>query len=226
MDNSPIQVLIADDHAMVRRGIIALLQQYDGITVVGDAADGFAAVELAKELRPDVMLVDLLMPKMDGIETIKRILAAIPEQRIIVLTAQAGDENLVKAIRAGAMGFLAKDTQPEELIHSIQEVYEGRPALDSKVVWKLLQAKPPEEQSNQTPQLSPRELEVLILLTKGKTDREIAEHFVLTEVTVRTHVSRILNKLNLNSRVEAALYSIRTGLVSMDEVFQLDMQEH
>lgn len=218
MENRPIQVLIVDDHTMVRQGMKALLKEYEDIDVIGEAPNGLKAVELADQLKPDVILIDLAMPVMDGIEAIKRIIAAHPDQRIVVLTSYSGDDKLIPAIKAGAMGYLVKDAQPEELINSIRNVYAGEPALNPKIAWKLLHGTyGPETAKRTAVDLSEREIEVLGLLTLGKTDQEIAKQLVLTDVTIRTHISRIITKLGLKNRVQAALYGIRSGIVSLED---------
>ncbi len=222
MGNQKIRVLIVDDHTMVRRGMKVLLDEYDDIQVVGEAANGLKAIEAVEEFKPDVVLIDLAMPVMDGIEAIKRILAIHPNERIIVLTSFSGDEKLFEAIRAGAMGYLVKDAQPDELVQSIRNVCSGEPTLNPAIAWRLLRGmtdvKTPKRP---TEELSEREIEVLRLLTKGQTDQQIAQHLVLTDVTIRTHISRILSKLGLKNRVQAALYGIRSGLVSLDETSNL-----
>jgi two-component system, NarL family, response regulator LiaR len=222
MNSQSIRVLIVDDQAMVRKAIIALLNEYADIDVVGEAGNGLKALELIGPLKPDVILVDLIMPVIDGIETIKRIIAVHPAARILVLTGYEEDDKLSPAIKAGAMGYLVKDVQPEELIQAIHNVNSGEPSLSPKITWKLLQRvngsglKSATTKQKQA-ELSERELEVLRMLSLGKTDQEIAEKLVLTEVTIRTHVSRILSKLGVKNRVEAALYAIRSGMVSIYE---------
>ncbi len=223
MGNHQIRVLLVDDHAMVRKGIKALLGEYPDIAVVGEAGNGAVAIELAQQLKPDVILMDLAMPVMDGIEATRKIMAAQPDQRIIVLTSYSGDDKLFPAIKAGALGYLVKDAQPEELVESIRNVYSGEPSLNPTVAWRMLRgmsgAEPAPKRSPQ--ELSEREIEVLRLLTQGKTDQEIAKELVLTEVTIRTHISRILSKLGLKNRVQAALYGIRSGMVSLEETNDL-----
>jgi NarL family two-component system response regulator LiaR len=227
MDNQSIQVLIVDDHAMVRKGLKALLNQYEGIRVVGEAANGLKAVELVERLKPDVVLLDLAMPVMDGIEAIKRIMVIRPNQCIIVLTSYPGDDKLFPAIKAGALGYLVKEAQPEELVQSIRNVCAGEPALSATIAWKLLQGMSGVETSKESAEeLSEREREVLRLLTLGKTDQEIADQLVLADVTIRTHISRILSKLGLKNRVQAALYGIRSGIVSLDETNHIDDDEN
>jgi NarL family two-component system response regulator LiaR len=223
MGNQPIQVLIVDDHIMVRKGIKALLTEYEDISVIGEAANGLKAIELVERLKPDVVLIDLAMPVMEGIEAIKRIIAIQPDQRIIVLTSYSGDDKLVPAIKAGAMGYLVKDAQPEELVQAIRDVSAGEPSLNTAIAWKFLRKMSGAEPTKRSAEeLSEREVEVLRLLTSGKTDKEIAEQLVLTEVTIRTHISRILTKLGLKNRVQAALYGIRTGLVSLDDTYDVE----
>lgn len=213
-----IQVLVVDDHAMVRKGIKALLEECADIRVIGEAKNGVKAIELVEKLRPDVTLMDLSMPGMDGIEAIQQIIAKNPAERIIVLTSYSGDDKLYPAIKAGAQGYLLKDAQPEELVQSIRNVYAGEPSLNPTITWRLLRGKSGAETTKRTEaELSEREVEVLRLLTKGKTDQEIAKQLVLTDVTIRTHISRILSKLGLQNRVQAALFGIRSGLVSLDE---------
>lgn len=223
MDIQPIQVLVVDDHAMVRKGMKALLNEYDDIRVIGEAANGLKAIEQVDQLKPDVVLMDLAMPVMDGIEAIKRIIAIQPDQRIIVLTSYPGDDKLFPAIKAGALGYLVKDAQPEELVQSIRNVYGGEPALNPTIAWKLLRGMSGVETTKRPAEgLSEREIDVLRLLTQGKTDQEIAKELVLTDVTIRTHISRILSKLGLKNRVQAALYGIRSGMVSLDETNIVD----
>ncbi len=223
MGNQPIQVLIVDDHAMVRKGMKALLEEYEDIRVVGEASNGAKGIELVDQLKPDVVLIDLAMPVMDGIEAIKRIMANHPEERIIVLTSYPGDDKFFPAIKAGALGYLLKDAQPEELVQSIRSVASGEPSLNPTIAWKLLRGMSGAKTNEKaTEELSEREIEVLRLLTKGKTDQEIAEELVLTDVTIRTHISRIIAKLGLKNRVQAALYGIKTGMVSLEETSDLN----
>ena len=220
-NSQTIRVMLVDDHAMIRAGIKILLEQFDGIEVVGEAADGFQAIELVKQLLPDVILMDLSMPGMDGIEAIGRILAFLPEQHIIVLTGFLDEERLIQAIRAGAQGCVDKTIPPEELAQSIRDVCAGKPSLNSSIAWHILREMTGNETRQQKNKLSEREIEVLRLMTKGKLDEEIARELVLTEVTVRTHISRILTKLGLENRVQAALYGLRSGLVSISDTSEV-----
>jgi len=212
-----IRILIVDDHAMVRSGLKILLEQFDGISVVGEAGNGFQAIELAKQLQPDVILMDLSMPGMDGIEAIQQILAILPGQHILVLAGFLDEERLIQAVRAGAQGCADKTIPPEDLVKAIRDVCSGKPSLNSGLAWHILRGMTGNEVRQQKNKLSEREIEVLRLLTQGKLDEEIARELVLTEVTVRTHISRILFKLGLENRVQAALYGLRSGLVSISE---------
>ena len=213
-----IRVLIADDHAIVRKGIRALLATEADIEVVGEAADGKEAVEKAERLHPDVILMDLVMPGMDGIEATRRITTRQPETRILVLTSFAEDEKVFPALKAGALGYLLKDAGPEELVRAIRQVYCGESSLHPAIARKVLQelSRPPERPPTPEP-LTERELEVLRLIAKGKSNREIAEELVISEATVRTHVSNILGKLQLASRTQAALYALREGIAELSE---------
>jgi DNA-binding NarL/FixJ family response regulator len=218
MGSQTIRVMIVDDHAMVRAGIRILLEQFEGIQVIGEAANGHQAIETVKQLTPDVILMDLHMPAMDGIEATKRILAIQPNQRIIVLTGMLDDEMLFQAVQAGAQGCAEKTIQPEDLIQSIRDVSSGRPSLSPSITWRVLRGLAGSNKSGQSKDhLSEREIQILRLMTQGKLDEEIAQELVLTEVTIRTHISRILSKLGLENRVQAALYGLRTGLVSIAE---------
>jgi two-component system, NarL family, response regulator LiaR len=218
MGSQTIRVMIVDDHAMVRAGIRILLEQYEGIQVIGEAANGFKAIELVEELNPDVILMDLTMPVIDGIEATRRILAIRPCQHIIVLTGLLDDERLFQAIQAGAQGCADKTIQPEELIQAIRDVSSGRPSLSPGIAWRVLRGLAgPDKPGLSKDHLSERETQILRLMTQGKLDEEIARELVLTEVTIRTHISRILAKLGLENRVQAALYGLRTGLVSLAE---------
>jgi len=222
MGSQTIRVMIVDDHAMVRAGIKILLEQFEGIQVIGEAANGYQALELVKQLNPDVILMDLHMPGMDGIETTRRILAIQPNQHIIVLTGMLDDERLFQAIHAGAQGCAEKTIQPEELIQSIRDVSSGKPSLSPGIAWRVLRGLAGTDKNGQTKdRLSEREIQILRLMTQGKQDKEIAEELVLTEVTIRTHISRILTKLGLENRVQAALYGLRSGLVSITETAEV-----
>lgn len=219
MDKGPIQVLIVDDEAMIRKGVAALLKGYEEIRVIGDAANAFRAIELVKNLKPDVVVSDLLLPMMDGIETIRQIATIQPDLHVIVLTDHTRDDLFFQSIQAGAQGYLSKDCHPDELVEAIVNVYAGVPSFSQSVAWRALHRMTdvPDTKHNSNT-LSQREMDVLRLLTMGKTDYEIGEELIITPVTARTHVKRIITKLGVRNRVEAALYGLRTGLVSLSEV--------
>ena len=212
-----IRVLIVDDHAIVRKGIRALLSESGGFEIVGEAADGREAVAAAAETQPDVILMDLLMPGMDGIEATLRITAQRPGARILVLTSFAADNKLFPAIKAGALGYLLKDSSPEDLLRAIRQVHRGEPALHPTIARKLLQEIAQPVDLPPAPEaLTARELAVLRLIAQGLSNQEIADQLSVSEPTVRTHVSRILGKLHLASRTQAALYAVREGLEAED----------
>jgi NarL family two-component system response regulator LiaR len=213
MSNS-IRVLIADDHAIVRKGIRALLATEPDIEVIGEAQDGRVAISEAARLRPDVILMDLVMPEVNGITAIRHIVAHQPEAGILVLTSFATDDKIIPAVKAGALGYLLKDSGPYELVQAIHRVHRGESSLHPVVARKILM------ELSQPPSLDPlteREIEVLQLVAQGHSNREIAEKLSISETTVRTHVSNILNKLQLSSRTQATLYALREGLASLDD---------
>lgn len=212
-----IRVLVADDHAIVRHGIYALLETEPDIQVVGEAQDGRQAITEAQRLQPDVVLMDLVMPVVDGVEAIRRIRACQPQVRVLVLTSFGGENQVFPAIKAGALGYILKDSTPSELVQAIRQVDRGESALHPAIARMLVQelAQPSQRASAADP-LTKRELEVLQLVAVGQCDREIADRLGISEATVRTHVSNILAKLNLGSRTQAALYALREGLVSLD----------
>jgi len=212
----PIRILIADDHQLVRQGLMALLSVKPGIEVIGQAADGGEAVELAQSLEPDIILLDLLMPNKDGIEATREIKAEDPDARILIMTSFAEDENVYRAIKSGALGYLLKDSSPQELMEAIHDVCEGRLSLHPNIAIKLIDEinRPVEGQPTEDP-LTEREVEVLKLVAKGRSNQEIAEELVVSERTVGAHVSNILSKLHLANRTQAALYALRTGLTDL-----------
>ncbi len=212
-----IRVLIADDHAIVRKGIRALLSEAGGFEIVGEADNGQEAVLRTQETQPDVVLMDLLMPGVDGIEATRQITSRQPKSRILVLTSFAADNKVFPAIKAGASGYLLKDSSPDELVRAIRQVHRGEPSLHPTIARKLLQeiARPAERQPDPEA-LTTRELEVLHLIAQGLSNQEIANRIMVSESTVRAHVSRILGKLHLASRTQAALYAVREGLTDAD----------
>jgi NarL family two-component system response regulator LiaR len=219
MDRSdPIRVFVAEDHAIVRKGVCALLTLEPGIEVVGEASNGQEAVRGIERSQPDVILMDLVMPKMDGIEAIQQVMARQPEACILVLTSFATDDKVFPAIKAGALGYLLKDSEPSEVVDAIRQVHRGESSLHPRIARKLMQelSRPPEQPPTPDP-LTEREMEVLRLVAQGKSNREIADDLVITEGTVRVHVSSILGKLHLASRTQATLYALREGLASLDD---------
>ncbi len=212
-----IRVLIADDHAIVRSGITALLAQVPDIEVVGEASDGQEAITQAAILRPDVILMDLVMPNVDGIEAIRQIKARQPDSRILVLTSFAADDKVFPAIKAGALGYLLKESRPADLIEAIRQVHRGESSLHPTIARKVLHelTRPPDRPPTPDP-LTEREMDVLRLVAQGLGNQEIAEKLCVGDATVRTHVSNILAKLHLANRIQVALYALREGLVSLD----------
>jgi NarL family two-component system response regulator LiaR len=213
-----IRLLIADDHAIVREGLQALIDTEPGMELVGEAQDGVEVVEMARSLNPDVILLDLVMPRMDGLEAISDIKQADPEARILVLTSFDEDEKVFTAIKSGAQGYLLKDASPQELLRAIRDVHQGEPSMHPTIAHKLMRELQRESELPLTEDpLTERELEVIKLVARGLPNQEIAETLVLSERTVRTHVSNILGKLHLANRTQAALYALREGLVDLGE---------
>ncbi len=214
-----IRVLLCDDHAIVRKGIGALLATQPDIEVVGEACDGVEAVAQAKQLQPDVILMDLVMPQLDGIGATQQITAQQPNAHILVLTSFAADDKVFPAIKAGALGYLLKDSGPTQLLQAIRQVARGEPSLEPTIARKVLFElhHPPKAPPTAEP-LTERELEVLRLIAQGLSNREIADRLTITERTVCTHVSNILTKLHLASRTQAALYALKEGLSSLDDI--------
>jgi DNA-binding NarL/FixJ family response regulator len=208
----PVRVLVVDDHFVVRKGVCALLSSAADIAVVGEAGDGLQAVDEASRCAPQVILMDLRLPELDGVEATRRILAAQPDIAIVVLTSTEVEADVLAAIRAGALGYLAKTSEREDFLEAIRCVSRGEAWLPAHLTRRLmnhLQASPPAS----TPEpLSDRETEVLVLLARGWSNRKIAQELVISEVTVRTHVGRVLVKLGVSNRVEAALHAVRSGL--------------
>jgi two-component system, NarL family, response regulator LiaR len=218
MTSKIIQLLVVDDQAIVRKGICALLAEVKGMKVLGEAGDGLEAVKQAEVLQPDVVLMDLMMPRMDGIEAIRQIKTRQPTIRILALTSFVADDKVFPAIKAGALGYLLKDSDPEELITAIRNVYRGEPFLHPSIARKVLEeiSHPAGDQPTPEP-LTEREVEVLQLVAQGVSNQEISVRLVISDATVRTHIGNILNKLHLANRVQAALYALRKGLSSLDD---------
>ena len=214
----PIRILVVDDHAIIRKGIRAVLEIVPDIEMVGEAENGIQALQLDRELHPDVILMDLMMPEMDGIACIRQIKDQRSAARILVLTNFAGEEMIFPAIKAGAMGYHLKDSSPETLIEAIRQVNQGVASLHPSIAKKVLDElqhvdrQPPADET-----LTQREVEVLRLIAQGHENKDIAEKLVISEATVRTHVSNILGKLHLASRTQAALYALREGLATLKD---------
>ncbi|HEX8598617.1 MAG TPA: response regulator transcription factor [Chloroflexia bacterium] len=208
-----IAVVLVDDHAIVRQGLRTYLELQSDIEVVGEASDGREAVGVVRDTLPDIVLMDLVMPNSDGVEATRAITVMAPSTRVIVLTSFSEDEKVFASIKAGAQGYLMKDVLPQDLVKAIRTVYRGEAQLDPEIARKLMQ-----EFTNPQPQtprhdLTERELEVLRLIAHGKTNKDISEDLVLSEKTVKTHVSNILQKLHLSDRTQAAVYALRQKIV-------------
>jgi DNA-binding NarL/FixJ family response regulator len=217
-----IRVLVADDQALVRAGFAMILDAQDDIEVIGEAADGMQAVEQGRQLHPDVVLMDIRMPVIDGIEATRRLAAASPASRILMLTTYDLDEYVYQALRVGASGFLLKDVLPADLIRAVRTVLTGEALLAPAITRRLLEEylrRPRPADGGEPPwsRLTTREAEVLRLLGKGKTNQEIASDLFLGDATVKTHVARILAKLQLRDRVQAVVWAYETGLIQPGE---------
>ena len=212
-----IRILIADDHAIVREGQRALIETEPGMQLVGEAENGVEAVHMARTLQPDVILIDLRMPRKGGLQAIGEIRAQNADARILVLTSFSEDETVYAAIKAGALGYLLKDASPQEILRAIREVYRGEPSMPPLIAHKLMSEL---QRTSDLPltkdPLTGRELEILKVVAQGLPNQEIAERLVISERTVRTHVSNILAKLHLANRTQAALYALREGLALLD----------
>ncbi|HSU81569.1 MAG TPA: response regulator transcription factor [Thermoanaerobaculia bacterium] len=212
-----IGVLVVDDHLVVRKGVRALLMDADGIAVVGEAADGLEAVAEARRLEPQVILMDLKLPRLDGVEAIREILAEQPNVGIVVLTGADADEQVLSAVEAGALGYLAKTAERESFLQAIARVARGELWLPPRLTRKLLSHLKPRPSLGPEEPLTSRETSVLTLLAKGRTNQQIASELCIAEATVRTHVSHILDKLGASNRVEAALHALRVGVATLEE---------
>ena len=220
-------MLIVDDHALYRRGLLTVLDTEDGIEVVGEAADGVEAVDQAEETLPDVIVMDVSMPKRGGIDACRVIKQRVPSARILMLTSSDDEANLFEAVRAGANGYLLKDVPPEEVAAGIRGVFQGQSLLSPMMASKLLTEFAPDQPARrrcpaptpglELPRLTHRELDILKLVARGRLNREIAAELFISENTVRNHIRNILDKLQMHSRMEAAMYAVRQRLIDPGE---------
>ena len=219
-----IRVLVVDDQALVRAGFCALLEATDGIEVVGEAADGAAAVDLVGRLEPDVVLMDIRMPRLDGIAATRRLREQPGPPRVLILTTFDTDENVFDALEAGAVGFLVKDTPPTQLVAAVRAAMDGgaviSPGTTRRLVDRIIASRPSQSAPSATvlDVLTDREREVLQMIARGLSNREMASRLYISELTAKTHVSRVLGKLGLSSRVQAAVLAYETGLVTPGDV--------
>ncbi len=210
-----IRTLIADDHSVVRQGLRMFLELEPDIELVGEASDGLEAVDLARRLQPDVVLMDLLMPEMDGVAATETIRQELPDTQVVALTSVLEDEAILDAIRVGAISYLLKDTESDKLCEAIRAAAAGEVRLSPPVAARLMR----EISAPDSPEtLTERETDVLRVLARGLSNSEIAEELYITEATVKTHVSSILAKLGLPSRTRAALYALKIGLIALDDI--------
>ena len=216
MSTEAIRVLLVDDHVVVRRGLSALLATYEEIEVVGEASGGEQGVELAGRLLPDVVLMDLVMPGMDGIEATRRVRAASPSTQVIVLTSYSEDERIFPAIKAGALSYLLKEVSPDDLVRAIRAARRREATLHPSVAARLMQELSG-ARSSPLDELTEREREVLACIARGMSNAEIADRLIIGERTVKTHVSNILSKLHLQDRTQAALLALRERLVPLED---------
>jgi NarL family two-component system response regulator LiaR len=213
-----IKVMIVDDHGIVRQGLKTYLDLVEDITIVAEAENGLDALEKVKQSNPDIVLMDLVMPEMDGIEATQKICGSYPGVKVIVLTSFTEDEQVFSAIKAGAVGYLLKDISPPDLAKAIQAVHSGETHLHPEITKKLMnQFVSPKSDIEITPdELTPREMEVLKLIAQGLSNKELANKLTISEKTVKTHLSSIFSKLHLSDRTQAAIYALKHNLVPDD----------
>ena len=211
--SEPIRVLVVDDHAVVREGLRGFLELQEGIEVVGEAVDGRDAVEAAARLLPDVILMDLVMPRLDGVAAMRLLRESVPDARVIVLTSFLDDETLLPALRSGAAGYLLKNAEPQELVRAVRAAHAGEALLDPVVAARLMETIAADGGRGPLDRLTPREREVLVLIARGFPNKRIARELTLSEKTVKTHVGHVLAKLGVSDRTQAAVIAVRAGLV-------------
>jgi NarL family two-component system response regulator LiaR len=218
-DSEKIRVLIVDDHQVVRQGLRTFLEIQEDVLVVGEAGDGQAAVEMVQQLRPNVVLMDLVMPRLDGISATRQVKALGTEVKVIALTSFTEDDKVFPAIQAGASSYLLKDVSPDDLVEAIRAVHRGEARLHPDIARKLMEQVARQVPASREPrleELTDRETEVIRLVAQGRSNQDIAGELVISEKTVKTHVSNILGKLNLEDRTQLAIYAIKKGLVKPD----------
>jgi two-component system, NarL family, response regulator LiaR len=212
--NTQIRVLVVDDHPMLRKGVRGYLERDPMMNVVGDVGNGVDALDAIEKQKPDVVLMDLVMPGVDGFELIRNMRQRYPEVRVLVFTGHEDDEKVIQAIQAGANGYLLKDASPEDLLSAVERAFKGEPVLEPRIAKKALDAiAHPQERAGAEAQITERERDVLRLLACGLTNKQIADRLGIGEATVRTHMSKLFSKLDLSSRTQAALFAVRKGLV-------------
>ncbi len=210
----PIKILIADDHPVVREGLISMISREPDFKVIGEAKDGIEAVDKAKELKPDIVLIDLRMPEMDGVEAIRQIAVTEPDIRFIILTTYSDDEYIFRGIEVGARAYLLKDAPRDDLFRAIRAVYRGESLIQPVVASKVLDRFAELSRKAQAPEtLSEREIEVLTLIARGAANKEIAAQLHITNSTVKTHITSIFQKLNATDRTEAVTQAIKKGII-------------
>jgi len=213
VSSEPIRVLVVDDHGVVRDGLRGFLELQEGIEVVGEAVDGEEAIEAAMRLHPDVILMDLLMPRLDGVSAMRSLRETLPTARVIVLTSFLDDDKLLPALRSGAAGYLLKNAEPQELLRAVRAAHAGEVLLDPVVAARLVETLAADGGREPLDRLTPREREVLVLIARGFPNKRIARELTLSEKTVKTHVGHVLAKLGVSDRTQAAVVAVRAGLV-------------